>query len=137
MTYELWDLDTGNMLGDFQTKSAALAAVRRISAASGGTDELALEKRDRLGRSTLLTGRELLEWAQVSAAQEARAGVTPRFAYGPKSGASKWGVWSHKGVGTLSMSFKSAYTKMSKTAHYALRDSRGRFVSRGKKARKK
>lgn len=79
MTYEIWDLDTGNLLGDFASESAALAAVNRISRAGHGGD-LALEVRDPHGRIAVISGLQLLQKARratwpVRATHGARASL--------------------------------------------------------------
>ena len=129
MTYELWDLDTGNKLGDFQTESAAVAAVRRVSTVSGGMDDLALERRDRLGRSTVLTGQELREWAQTWSATEARRDGRLRLGYASKSANAKAGLWA-KGRSRIVVTSSSS-------PHHVMRDSKGRFVAHSKPTPKK
>lgn len=47
MRYTIWHLDTGNMIGDFATEAAALAAVREFEA-NGSPDSLVLQ-RERVG----------------------------------------------------------------------------------------
>ena len=48
MRYTIWHLDTGNLIGDFATESAALAAVREEIQANASPDGLVLQ-RDRAG----------------------------------------------------------------------------------------
>jgi hypothetical protein len=46
--YTIWHLDTGNLIGDFATESAALAAVRGEIQANASPDALVLQ-RERTG----------------------------------------------------------------------------------------
>jgi len=46
--YTIWHLDTGNMIGDFATEAAALAAVREELQANASADTLVLQ-RERTG----------------------------------------------------------------------------------------
>ena len=48
MRYTIWHLDTGNLIGDFATESAAMAAVRDEIDANASPDALVLQ-RDRTG----------------------------------------------------------------------------------------
>ena len=48
MRYTIWHLDTGNLIGDFATESAAMAAVRNEIHANASPDALVLQ-RDRTG----------------------------------------------------------------------------------------
>ena len=48
MRYTIWHLDTGNMIGDFATEDAALAAVRDEIQANASPDALVLQ-RERAG----------------------------------------------------------------------------------------
>lgn len=48
MRYTIWHLDTGNLIGDFATESAALAAVRDEIHANASPDALVLQ-RERTG----------------------------------------------------------------------------------------
>ena len=48
MRYTIWHLDTGNLIGDFATESAAMAAVRDEIHANASPDALVLQ-RDRTG----------------------------------------------------------------------------------------
>ena len=48
MRYTIWHLDTGNMIGDFATEAAALAAVREELQANASADTLVLQ-RERTG----------------------------------------------------------------------------------------
>lgn len=48
MRYTIWHLDTGNLIGDFATESAALAAVRGEIQANASPDALILQ-RERTG----------------------------------------------------------------------------------------
>lgn len=48
MRYTIWQLDTGNLIGDFPTESAAMAAVREELHANASSDTLVLQ-RERAG----------------------------------------------------------------------------------------
>lgn len=48
MHYTIWHLDTGNMIGDFATEAAALAAVRDEIQTNASPDALVLQ-RERAG----------------------------------------------------------------------------------------
>ena len=48
MRYTIWHLDSGNLIGDFATESAAMAAVRDEIHANASPDALVLQ-RDRTG----------------------------------------------------------------------------------------
>ncbi len=48
MRYTIWHLDTGNLIGDFATESAAMAAVRDEIHANASPDALVLQ-RERTG----------------------------------------------------------------------------------------
>jgi hypothetical protein len=69
--FEIWDTETRNLLGDFDSEDAALALVRDILAANGAeiASTLALVSEDTGGRfKTLAHGAELLERASSLAA---------------------------------------------------------------------
>jgi hypothetical protein len=65
MGYELWDLDSGNLIGDFDDRAEALAHVREIVKADGpaAVDQLALQYVYDEGRSTdtVAEGKALLD----------------------------------------------------------------------------
>lgn len=42
MHYELWDVESGNLVGEYDTEEEALVTVRRIVASGWGADRLAL-----------------------------------------------------------------------------------------------
>ncbi len=44
MRFAIWHLETGNMIGDFATEAAALAAVREEIQANGSPDLLVLQR---------------------------------------------------------------------------------------------
>lgn len=60
MRYTIWHLDTGNMIGDFATEAAALAAVREEIQANASPDLLVLQ-RERAGKDPefVASGRAL------------------------------------------------------------------------------
>lgn len=63
MRYTLWHLETGNLIGDFQSEAAALDAVREEIAANDDAEDLVLQS-DRGSRSKLVaSGSELAERA--------------------------------------------------------------------------
>jgi hypothetical protein len=78
MTYELWNVRTGNALGDFATEEEALAAVRRLVERHGRAyvDKLFLGREDSRGRSTpIAQGQALAERALAATAPERTAVV--------------------------------------------------------------
>jgi hypothetical protein len=65
--FELWDVDTGNAVGEYETEAAALAVVQQalLAPASGGAESLALVRVDRRGHSRVLAkGRTLVDRAR-------------------------------------------------------------------------
>lgn len=44
MRYTIWHVDTGNLIGDFATESAAMAAVREEIRANAAPDALILQR---------------------------------------------------------------------------------------------
>lgn len=44
MRYTIWHIDTGNLIGDFATESAAMAAVREEIRANAAPDALILQR---------------------------------------------------------------------------------------------
>ncbi len=71
MIYEIWDTVTRNMLGDFESEEAALAAIREAMTEHGQeyVATLALVSEDARGRfKTLATGLALVERAESLAA---------------------------------------------------------------------
>lgn len=73
MIYELWDTDTFNLVGSYESEADALGVVRSAVArhGTGYVEGLALVSEDDRGRSrTLAEGRHLLDRAEgtVSAA---------------------------------------------------------------------
>ncbi len=68
MKYELWDVDSGNMIGSFETEADALAEVRGLAAANapGYADDLSLGRFDASGGALIAEGAELLARALVA-----------------------------------------------------------------------
>ena len=50
MRYTIWHLDTGNLIGDFATESAAMAAVRDEIHANASPDALVLQRLQRVAQ---------------------------------------------------------------------------------------
>lgn len=69
MRYTIWHLDTGNMIGDFATEAAALAAVRDELQANGSPDSLVLQ-RERTGLAP-----QFVASGQALARRASRAGI--------------------------------------------------------------
>jgi hypothetical protein len=69
VSYELWDLETGNLVGGYATEAAALAVVRRAIARYGRASmaTLALARESR-GRTTALAEGEALADRALAAA---------------------------------------------------------------------
>jgi hypothetical protein len=70
MAYEIWEMQTGNLVASFSHEQDALALVRDVVAAHGATyvGTLALVYEDEAGESTALAmSQELLELARVPA----------------------------------------------------------------------
>lgn len=75
MYYELWDLETGNMIGDFDTEAAALAMVRELLAANTPdyAEALALGRTGDDGETQLIAeGGALATLARGSGSRSAR-----------------------------------------------------------------
>jgi len=73
MWYELWDMESGNLVEDFADESQALAAVREYTALDtpGYPGALALARRDDAGESTWVAiGSELAARAQAAAPED-------------------------------------------------------------------
>jgi hypothetical protein len=71
MQYDLWDIDTGNLHGNFATELDALKLVRVLVAAYGEAivEDLQLGGRDDSGRPlTAIRGADLLERARAAVA---------------------------------------------------------------------
>ncbi|MGH2532251.1 MAG: hypothetical protein ACRDJW_08065 [Thermomicrobiales bacterium] len=67
MAFELWDTETNNLVGNYDTREAALQIVQNAIQAHGvdATARLALGYEDRQGRTTLIAqGTDLIELAQ-------------------------------------------------------------------------
>ena len=78
MTYELWDTETNNIVGAYESETAALAVVRGAMAAHGMgyTDELALLREDSRGNvETLAVGDALAERARITSMEAASVGL--------------------------------------------------------------
>ncbi len=76
MTYELWDTETNNIVGVYESEPDALAVVRRAIAIHGVryADELALLREDTHGNvETLAVGVALAELARTAAIEVASA----------------------------------------------------------------
>ena len=70
MAYELWSLDTRNIVGDYESEEAALVAVSDALRAHGreAVIDLALAHEDRGGRTRLIAkGNDLVARAQAAA----------------------------------------------------------------------
>jgi hypothetical protein len=73
--YELWDMQSRNLLDDFDTEAEALEAVRSLIALNGpgGADALALTRVQADGRmATLATGSALARRAETAGTQRGR-----------------------------------------------------------------
>lgn len=68
MRYTIWHLDTGNLIGDYPTEAAALAAVRDELRVNTSPDQLVLQ-RERAGTDPemVASGLGLAKWAFRSA----------------------------------------------------------------------
>jgi hypothetical protein len=66
MSYELWDVESGNLLGSYLTEAEALATVRAVVASQGRetvlTWELAIEDAE-ADTETLIAGEALIDRA--------------------------------------------------------------------------
>ena len=74
MTYEIWDVATRNLVGDYDTEEQALAFVREVASEHGlpAAEELALGKVNKRGQALLVAaGKELCQRAGVDAAGSA------------------------------------------------------------------
>ena len=66
MTFELWETESGNIIGGYQTEAAALQAVREVVCPHGAevVQSWLLTQEDKRGRSkALLSGSALAERA--------------------------------------------------------------------------
>ena len=67
--YSLWDIETGNSLGTYETKEEVLTVVRELLLANGQgfADALDLGYHDQLGRErTVASGAELAKLAETA-----------------------------------------------------------------------
>lgn len=74
-TFELWNAQSGNLLGSFATEELALAAVREAVQRNGESygEILVLGREDSRGHSkTIASGRQLLERATRAKSPTAR-----------------------------------------------------------------
>jgi hypothetical protein len=70
MTYELWDVETGNIIQTYESEAEALALVRAAVETYGpgyAEDLVLLLDRGRGNLATLAAGRELAERARAAA----------------------------------------------------------------------
>lgn len=77
MIYELWDTKTNNIVGAYESETAALAVVRGAMAnhGAGYADELALVREDSRGNvETLAIGGDLAERARATVREAASVG---------------------------------------------------------------
>ena len=78
MHYELWDLETANLIGEYDAENEALYSVRRFLASGWDAERLALGKEfddDDVGDDELLG--PTVSGADLAALAEARASATP------------------------------------------------------------
>jgi hypothetical protein len=76
MAYELWDTDSRNVVGEYDSEAEALAVVRQAIDRDGpdAANSLMLAFEDRTGRSRMIaSGAELVDRAQAAAPAEAPA----------------------------------------------------------------
>ena len=66
--YELWDIDTGNMVGSFATEAEALMEVRGLLDVNGAgyVDDLALARRREDGGDPIAQGSALARLVRTS-----------------------------------------------------------------------
>jgi hypothetical protein len=72
MYYELWDLETGNIINTYQTEAAALAVVCELISSNGPdyAEALALGRTDARGKSVVAEGRHLVSRARAQVSGE-------------------------------------------------------------------
>lgn len=72
MFYELWDVETGNIIGDFDSEAEALAMVRDLLAANSPdyADALSLGRTDESGQTTLVAESHALAALALAASPE-------------------------------------------------------------------
>jgi len=75
--YTIWHLDTGNMIGDFATEAAALAAVRDEIQANASPDALVLQ-RERAGNDPEFVAGRHIRQRGARSGFEARSPSAPR-----------------------------------------------------------
>ena len=65
VSYELWDIQTGNLVGGYETEAAALAVVRRSMTEHGreSVEALGLARESRGRTKTIAVGAALVERA--------------------------------------------------------------------------
>ena len=83
MRFELWDAERGVLLGAFETKDAALAAVRHVCAESAGSRAplgLVVD-----GTTVLATGDALVDLARVGTGDSGTGRRSPDSANGGES----------------------------------------------------
>ena len=73
--YELWDVDSGNMVGAFASEADALAEVRGLLAVNGAAyaDDLALAVRRTDGGESIAEGAQLARRAEQAASHRRTA----------------------------------------------------------------
>ncbi len=103
MAYELWSLDTRNIVGDYDSEEAALVVVNDALEAHGreAVIDLALAHEDRRGRTRLIAqGDDLIARAQAAAAPAPRAlgfkGAGKIPSLGTVREAARSGAWAFK-----------------------------------------
>lgn len=69
MTYTLYDVSSGNRIGTYMTKAAALDAVRREVRANNDLQDLALEQYDGLRVVVVGEGADLLRQSEGRASE--------------------------------------------------------------------
>ncbi|MGH2356052.1 MAG: hypothetical protein ACRDJN_30970 [Chloroflexota bacterium] len=80
MSYELWDIETGNLVGGYDTEEAALEVVRRSITEYGreSIDALGLARESRGRTKSIAVGVVLADRALAGVAAEAPAKPAPK-----------------------------------------------------------
>jgi hypothetical protein len=73
--YELWDVDTGNIVGSFESEAEALEEVRGLLAVNGSSyaHDLSLGRRHETGGELIAEGLELARRATAATEQRRTA----------------------------------------------------------------
>ncbi|MBI3970760.1 MAG: hypothetical protein HY332_05675 [Chloroflexi bacterium] len=80
VSYELWDIESGNLVGGYETEEAALSVVRRcvVSQGRGAAETLGLARESRGRTKTIAVGAALVDLALATAPLESPEPIDTR-----------------------------------------------------------